>query len=55
MQRQLLRFASGRSEAGAERAFTEFAASLGDEVGASVIDLMLGLVESELFVRRRRE
>jgi hypothetical protein len=55
MQRHVLRFVSGRSEAGAERAFAALAASLGDEVGASIIDLMLGLVESELFVRRRRE
>lgn len=55
MQRQLLRFATGRSEPAAEQAFTELMTQLSRERQASILEVTLALTESDLFVRRRRE
>jgi hypothetical protein len=55
MQRQLLRFFSGQSEAGAEGAFVEAAAGLAESERSSVLGMTLALVESDLFSRRRSE
>lgn len=55
MQRQLLRFATGRSEAAAEQAMIELGGSLGRGREASILEVTLAMIESDLFVRRRRE
>ncbi len=55
MQRQLLRFAMGRAEPQAELGFNQRAATLAEAERTSVISMLVNLVESELFARRRLE